>query len=90
MAHTRSTSATPFCNGPLQNGVAPDGGWGFRVWGYLDKTKKRCSFLGPDRGTLATRWSTRFFLTPHSGVLRDQICTTQGLEVNCVRHVYFW
>ena len=31
------------------------------------------------------RWTTRVFFTPDSGVLRDQICTTYGLKVNCVR-----
>ena len=34
-------------------------------------------------------WSTKFALGPDSGVLRDQICTIQGLKANCVRRVDF-
>ena len=34
-------------------------------------------------------WTTRASLGPDSAVLRDQICTTQGLRVNCVREIDF-
>ena len=36
-----------------------------------------------------TRWSTRVSLTPDTGVIRDQICTTRRLKVNCFRQVDF-
>jgi len=52
--------------------------------------KKKCSYGGEAPFTEGTtRWSTKVSLGPDSGVLRDQICTTQGPKVNCVRHVDF-
>jgi len=36
-----------------------------------------------------TRRSTKVSLNPYSGVLRDQMCSTQGPAVTCVRHVAF-
>ena len=36
-----------------------------------------------------TRWSSRVSLTPDSGVLRDQSCTTQGPKMNSMRRVDF-
>jgi len=36
-----------------------------------------------------TRWSTRVSLGLFCGVFRDQLCTTYGPKVNCVRQVDF-
>ena len=34
-----------------------------------------------------TWWATKVSFGPKSGVLRDQMCTTQGRKVDCVRQV---
>ena len=44
-------------------------------------------FCEYQHGRHATRWTTKASLGPELGVLRDQICTTQGPKVNCVRQV---
>ena len=36
-----------------------------------------------------TRWSAKVLLGPKCGVLRDQMFTTSGLTVNCVRQLTF-
>ena len=45
-------------------------------------------YVLPIRAQTARR-NTRVSLTPDSGVLRDQICTTSGPKVNCVMQVDF-
>ena len=60
-------------------------GWGNGQW--LKSPFPSCN-MGGDQVGLSTRWTTRgTFLD--SEVIRDQICTTRGPQVNCVMQVDF-